>query len=63
MTSYLTLMNSINQEIQQVKDNGPKEIRDKVTHELEHARDHLDKARMIIRDYIAEDVVKHGRGP
>ena len=63
MTSYLTLMNHIDEEIKQARENGPKAIRANVIHELEHAQEHLDKARIIIRDYIAADVVKHGRGP
>ena len=63
MTSYLTIMNNIDQEIRAAKENGPKQIRDKVVHELEHAKEHLQKAKAIINDYIVEDVVKHGRGP
>lgn len=63
MTSYFTLMNHINEEIIAAKENGPKEIRAQVVHELEHAKEHLQKAKTIINDYIVADVVKHGRGP
>ena len=63
MTSYMTIMNYIDEEIRQAKENGPKEIRAQVIHELEHAKEHLQKAKMVINDYIVADVVKHGRGP
>ena len=59
----MTIMNYIDEEIRQAKENGPKEIRAQVIHELEHAKEHLQKAKTIINDYIVEDVVKHGRGP
>ena len=55
MTSYLTLMNRIDDEIRAAKENGPKQIRAKVIHELEHAKEHVQKAKDTIRDYIAED--------
>jgi hypothetical protein len=55
MTSYLTIMNAIDEEIRQARENGPKAIRAKVIHELEHAKEHVQKAKDTIRDYIAED--------